>query len=118
MSESLATTLAAYALGLAAWSLLRAFRQTPVDQAQTGAAIVFGVASAGQAIAAVIGLIGGHETSETGVLVAYLAASVGIVPLVWPLATGDEPRWGQGTLAVAFGAAAVVALRALDVWQG
>ena len=118
MSQSLATTLAAYGLGLSAWSMYRAFRGSVVDSAQTGAAVVFGIASAGQAIAAVIGRLGGHETSETGVLVAYLAASVGIVPLVWPLAKGDEPRWGQATLALAFAATSVVALRAFDVWQG
>ncbi|HYH61927.1 MAG TPA: hypothetical protein VD766_08680 [Solirubrobacterales bacterium] len=118
MSESLATTIAVYGLGLSAWSMFRAFRRTAVDQAQTGAAVVFGIASAGQAIAAVIELLGGHETSNTGVLVAYLGASVGILPLVWPLAMGDEPRWGQVTLALAFAAASVVALRAFDVWQG
>ena len=118
MSESLATTLAAYGFGLSAWSLFRAFRQAAVDQAQTGAAIVFGVASLGQAIAALIGLLGGHETTETGVLVAYLVASVGILGLVWPLALSDQPRWGQATLALGFAATSVVALRAFDVWQG
>lgn len=118
MSASLATTIAAYGAAVGAWAALSALRGREVSRGQAVSVAIIEVAALGQAAAAIAGLFRGHEVSEKVVLIAYLIASVAILPIVWPLASDDSSRWGAATLALGCVAVAVIAVRALDVWQG
>jgi hypothetical protein len=118
LSDSLAVATAAYAAGLALWLGLRAARGLAPSREHAAAAIVIELATLGQAIAAAAGLADGHEPSNLGVLIAYLATSVLLLPILWPAAASDQSPWGSATLALACVAIAVVALRAIDVWSG
>jgi hypothetical protein len=118
LSDSLALATAAYSGGLALWLGVRAARGLAPAREHAAAAVVVELAALGQALAAVVGLARGHEPGELGVLIAYLAASVLILPILWPAASSDESPWGSATLALACVAIAVIALRAVDVWNG
>ena len=118
MSESLAVTIAAYSAAIALWACVNAVTRRGLTRGQIGAVAVVEFAALVQAALAVVGMIDGHDPTERGVLIAYLVASVAILPLVLPLATDDDSPWGGVTLALGLAAVAVVALRGFDVWQG
>lgn len=118
MSESLAVTIAAYSAAIALWACVHAGARRGLTRGQIGAVAVVEVAALVQAALACAALIDGHDPSERGVLIAYLVASVAILPLVLPPATDDDSSWGAVTLALGLAAVAVVALRGYDVWQG
>ena len=118
MSESLAATIAAYSGAVALWACVRAVTRRGLSRGQIGAVAVVELAALVQVAVAAVGLIGGHDPSEPGVLIAYLVASVAILPLVLPLASGDDSPWGAVTLALGLAAVAVVSLRGVAVWQG
>lgn len=111
-------TIAAYSGGLAFVTGFAAARGRALSREHGAAVVVVEVGSIVQLLAAIIGLAGGHEVRTGGVLAAYLAASVMVLPILWPAASTDDSPWGAATLALALIAIAVISVRALDVWNG
>jgi len=118
VSDALATTVVAYALGLAAWAALRAARGGGgISREQAAAAMVLEVALAGQAAAAGVAWALGHEPGEPGAAAGYLIASVAILPLtVRHARDGDGSRWDPAVLLVGAVAVAAVVLRLRVTW--
>jgi hypothetical protein len=116
LSESLAAATAAYAALTGLWAATRAIKAGGVGRGLAGALVVLELAAVGQAIAALLALLGGHDLGRPGALAGYMLLSVAILPAVWPLSR-DDARWGPATLAVGVAAFAVVTLRAYEVWS-
>jgi hypothetical protein len=101
VSGALATTTALYALGLSAWALAAATLGRGPDRGQAGAAIVLEAALVAQAIAAVAAIARGHRPADLGVHLAYVAASVCILPAAVASGRSGGSRWDGLVLAVA-----------------
>ncbi|MFP5347125.1 MAG: hypothetical protein ACLGIA_08860 [Actinomycetes bacterium] len=116
MIPGLALALGAASLALAVWSLLGAvLNRRPSGPQLVGLAVVE-VGLLVQAVVGVVALVrGGHHTSGV-VFAGYLLASVLLLPIGTAWGIADRSRWGNGVLAIACAAVAVVVLRLLQVW--
>jgi hypothetical protein len=71
----------------------------------------------GQAVAAVVALVGGHRPAELATFLAYLT-SVVLLPVAGLLWARTEPtRWAGTVLGVAALTVAVMVWRLLDLWE-
>ncbi len=116
MNDALVVTTAVYALGLGLWCLAGAVRRRPVGRNRLAAAVVLEAAALAQAIAAGVGMLLGHRPAELATHIAYLAASVAILPAA--LASGGDrgAPADPAVLGIAGIALAVVAMRARATW--
>jgi hypothetical protein len=114
--DVLAWTLAGAAVLLALWSLEAAVRGVRPSGPQLGALAALEVALLVQAVVAAVAMLAGDHESSRGIVVGYLVASVLLLPagVLWGIA--DRSRWGNGVLAIACLAVAVVVLRLMQVW--
>lgn len=116
MSDSLALTTVAYALGLGCWTTLRALRGQARAAAQGGAVAVLEGALALQALVVAGAWARGTRAAEPATFAGYLAASLLVLPAAWLLVRDDDGPWSTSRLAVAAWAVAAVVLRMGATW--
>lgn len=118
MIDGAAWVLVAAALVLAVWGVVGAVRAARPAGLQLLGMAVLEVALLLQAAVAGVRLVGGADVGSTGTVVAYLVASVVVLPAgaLWGIA--DRSRWGNGVIAVACVTAAVLVVRLVQVWGG
>ena len=116
MSESLADTIALYAVGFTLFCLLTAVRGRGLGRAHAGAAVVLGAAAGLGALIAVGGVVAGERPAEPVPFAGYLMLSVAIVPAGWAYARGSSRGWDAAALALATGALCVISVRLGRTW--
>ena len=104
--------------GLGAFAVLAAglagrYRHRPMLLALLAVEIVLVV----QAIADVTGLLGGHRPTEPGTHLAYLAASLLVLPAAGFWGARDEDRWAAAVVVVALLALVVLTIRLQTTWR-
>jgi hypothetical protein len=115
--ESLAAATTFAAVVLAVWLAIAAVRGTFRSRSALIALAVLEIALVIDAIAAVIGLAGGHQPKELVTQLAYLIVSLLIAPAVGVQIAGDNSRWAAGLAAAGSLALAVVVIRAQTTWR-
>jgi hypothetical protein len=111
VSDALAVTTAAYALGLGAWCLAGALLGRPLGHGRLAAVVVLEAAAAGQALAAGAAVLLGHRPAELAAHAGYLIASVAVLPAA--LAAGRRADGADpAVVGVAGVALSVIVMRA------
>jgi hypothetical protein len=116
MSKSLAQTVALYAAGLTAFSLLTAARGQGLGRLHAGAAVVLGAGAALDALIAGVAVVAGSRPAEPVPFSAYLLLSVLAVPVGWRYARGAGRGWDAAALALAAAALGVICVRLGRTW--
>ena len=115
MSDRLATTITLYGVFLALWALLPLLVRRRPGPSFVAGAILLELALCGQAVAAAISWAGGHQPSEPGVFIAYLLASVTLLPAAAAFGS-RRTAWDIAIVAVACVGLAVISQRMVAVW--
>ncbi len=117
MVDVLVWVLAGAALLLAVWALAGAVRNVRPSGPQLAGMAVLEVALLVQAVIGMVALARTDRPVSTATFVGYLVASVLLLPAgtLWGIA--DRSRWGNGVIAIACFAVAVVVLRLLQIWS-
>ena len=70
-----------------------------------------------QAALDVIGQVRGHVPGERATHVAYLVATVALLPAVAGYVHGDDGRWAAALLAIALVVLAILVIRLQTTWR-
>jgi hypothetical protein len=116
--DVLAYVVIAAALAYAAWCLFALVRnQIPREPHVIGAGVVEVLLLVQLIVAAVMLAVEGAP-DQLGVFIAYLVASLVVLPLGLFWALAEKSRWGTGVLMVAALAVPVVVVRLQQLWDG
>lgn len=116
MSASLAITVTLYAAILFGWAALDALRGRSRRPAQSAGLIVLEAGLLVQALIGTVAMLGGQRPAEPVTHPGYLVASVLVLPIVLPTATGLDGGWQTAITALACLAVLVVELRLGATW--
>lgn len=117
MIAALAVTVGIYAVAVAGWLIVQAFRsEHERETATTATLIVLECGVVLLAIAHLIAVVSGHRPEELAVHLAYLGASVGLLPMTVAISSAGRQAPGMPA-AVGCVAVAVVVVR-LQVTAG
>jgi hypothetical protein len=104
-------------LVMAAWATLTAVRNRPVGPAHLIGVAAVELLLVAQLVVGVVAVLQGHRPSSTATFVAYLVASLAVVPLatLWSLAERSRPS----VLVLTLGFLAQIAMtgRLLQMWS-
>ncbi|WP_020579313.1 hypothetical protein [Actinopolymorpha alba] len=118
MIDVLATGLVIAGLLFAGVSVVTALLNRAPGTVLVGIAAVVELALLVQLVAAVVLLIGGERPAEFATFLAYLVASVLIVPVAVLWAASERNRWSSVVLGVSGLVIVVLVLRLQQVWAG
>lgn len=106
-------------LVLGGWALITALTHRTPGPAHTAALLILQVLLVGHAVLDVGSLLAGHRVPELTTHLGYVAASVGLLPLLLGVPrSGRDPAPGRGAVtALACAAMVVVLLRQWATWQ-
>jgi hypothetical protein len=113
---ALAWPVAGASLVLALWSTLGAAANRRPSGPQLVCLAVLEVALLVQAVLGVVAMVRGDHPISAVTFAGYLIASVLLLPAGTAWGIADRSRWGNGVLAIACFALAVVMLRLMQVW--
>jgi hypothetical protein len=116
MSESLAQTVALYAAGLTAFSLVTAVRGRGLGRVHAAGAVVLGAGAALDGLIATAAVATGARPAEPVPFSAYLLLSVLAVPVGWRYARAAGRGWDAAALALATAALGVICVRLGRTW--
>jgi hypothetical protein len=116
MSKSLAQTIALYAAGLTAFSLLTAVRGRGLGRLHAAGAVVLGAGATLDALIAGGAVAAGSRPAEPIPFAAYLLLSVLAIPVGWRYARAADRGWDAAALALATAALGVICVRLGRTW--
>ena len=111
MRTSLAFTIVAYALGVAVWLTVQAYKPISRPAPAIAALGVLECALILLAVTDAVSILSGERPRELAVHLAYLGASVAILPLVVTIATAGRKEPANIVAAVGSAAVAVIVIR-------
>lgn len=111
MTTSLAVTIVAYALCVTGWLTIRSFTMTARPTVTLAAVGVLECAVILLAVLDVVCLVAADKPRELSLHLAYLVASVAILPMVVVIATAGRKEPANIVVAVGSAAVAVVVVR-------
>ncbi len=116
MSARVSATIVMYALGVAVAAVVAGALGRGAGRRLVACLVLLEIVLVAQALAAALGLAGGHEPADPATYAGYLAASVLLLPAAGGYAFAGRTRWDSFVLALACLAVAVVTLRLHETW--
>jgi hypothetical protein len=116
--QALGTAVIVAALLLAAWSLVPAVRDRPIDVSHWSALGIAQALVAAEVIVAIVHLATGAHPHEYGTFLGYLSTIFFILPLAMLLARLEPTRWGAVIVTVAALVVPVLVVRINQLWVG
>ena len=117
MSTALVVAASVVAVALAVLGGLSTALRRRIGSAHLAMTVLLELLLLGQAVLAVVAVVGGHRPAELVTFLAYLSTVV-LLPVAGLLWARTEPtRWAGTVLGVAGLAVAVMLWRLLDLWE-
>ncbi len=118
MTGPYATTITAFALLLAAWTLVLAATNRPQRLSLVAGGLVLEALLIGFAIGGIVQMVGSDRHFARAEFVGYLLGCLAIPPIAALWAWGEKSRSGTLVIALGFLLMPVMVMRVQQVWAG